>query len=653
MLLSISVVGQQVTIPDLNLAGSDFGTTITVPISYSGISSTYGTIISATIEVTFNTTNLTYLGYSGMDPIVEAYLQAVFPNGSNGVLRFEIYDDALIPVGFTMVDESFDLSFTYNGGYSNLDLTLSYFMNLDYDEFEAPVTNGSVTGFADISAFSGDWNTAGIWTPSGNMGTLTQPGPGHNVTITTGLSPVTIGAAGVCNSLTVASGGKLTLNTGVTLTVAEDLTVQSGGSFIPIGTLAVTGAKTVEREITAANWDAPGQGYHILSSPVVDQTLTGSTDFTPTGAGNDYDFYAWDEATQYWFNQKNGAHAGMFVTFDEGKGYLAAYQATDTKVFSGEFNVADISKTGLTKSGYTDDGWHMLGNPFQSAVTWNLAEWPYSNIAATAKVWNSDGGSYDDITAGEKIPACNGFMVEAIADGASLTIPAAKRDHSSTTWYKSTEMYIKLVAHDLDNNLAQESNIRFNEAATVGYESEFDSHFLEGYAPLFFSMAAGERVSTNTLPALELNDAIPFSFVKNEGTNFSIELAEGIESNLVFIRDLKLGITYNLSENGSYSFTSETGDSPDRFEIFFGVTGIDTQNALTAARVYVANDMLIVNNVKGNTFMDILNIQGQVLNSYSFNSNGSEEFAVNLPAGIYMVRLENSNTTKTVKVFIN
>ncbi len=651
ILLSVLLIDISVTLAQPSLSTTTFSvanenlppiaSTFNVPINVAGFPSNL-----RYIEVVLNYDN-TILSYSAVVNLQHPGFPIVITTTTPGQIKVN-YNNFVTP--FNVTDgKLFDIQFVYSGGDSPL--TFNSACKYRVGSTITPITvftHGAVDGdYVSNTISTGSWATAGGW----SLGVV--PNAFHNVTVSTDFSGVTIGAAATCNNVTVASGGKLTLNSGVTLTAGGNLTVQSGGSFIPAGTLAVTGTKSVEREITAANWATPGQGYHILSSPVVDQALNGSADFAPTGGGNDYDFYAWDEPTQTWFNQKNPAHTAMFVTFDEGKGYLAAYQMTDTKVFSGTFNTTDITKSGLTRGGYSGAGWHMLGNPFQSALIWGGAEWAYSNIAANAKVWNSAGGAYLDIAPTAKIPACNGFMVEATSNGASLTIPIAKRDHGTTTWYKSTELSIKLIAHDLDNGLAQESNINFNESATEGYESEFDSHFLEGYAPLFYSMAGGERVSTNTLPSLELNNAIPFSFVKNEGVNFSIELVEGIESNLVFIRDLKTGLTFNLSENGSYAFSAQTGDVAERFEIFFGVTGIDSHNALTAAHVYSAKNLLYVTNVKGNTTMDILNLQGQVLNSYSFDSSGSEEFVVNLPAGIYMVRLNNSNTTKTVKVFIN
>jgi hypothetical protein len=505
------------------------------------------------------------------------------------------------------------------------------------------------------------WLTTGNsdWTTGTNWFGSTVPTAGQDVAIIAGGTQPIAGSGSVCNILKVEAGanvevafnGNLTVNGNLDIADDEGLLLESTasntGSLITFGTVPAGNKVAVERYVAAVpNWGTNNQGFHILSSPVASQAITTSDDFTPSASG--YDFYAWDEPTQTWFNEKQG-HSGMFTSFEVGKGYLVAYELSDTKVFTGVLNTSEVTKSGLTRGGYSGAGWHMLGNPFQSAIQWSSVT--RTNVAGTAKIWN--GASYTDLSGSGIIPAANGFMVEATVTGASITVPLASRVHNATAWYKSSDQRIYLMARDIENDLSQESTIRFNSEATEGYDSEFDSHYLDGFAPMFYSSTNGEKVSTNALPSIVLNESIPFGFVKNDASNFVIELVESIESNLVFIRDLKTGITFNLSENGSYSFTSETGDSPDRFEIFFGVTGIDTQNALTAARVYVANDMLIVNNVKGNTFMDILNLQGQVLNSYSFNSSGSEEFAVNLPAGIYMVRLENSNTTKTVKVFIN
>jgi hypothetical protein len=639
--LSSTAFGQQILLPTQVQTGADFGTTILVPVDGASI----GDVIVGSFDVQYDPAILTYVGVTNLAAVFAGAPNVDINSSASGVLQISCWDDLLSVFTFPE-GKVFDIQFTYNGGFSSLNFANIAFMDDAEIEFSPSGTNGSVTGFADLTGSSGSWNTAGTWT--GTLGTLTQPGPGHNVTINSG-GDVTVGAAGRCNNLTIADGGHLTQT--AALTVGGNLLVQSGGSYIPSGTLTVTGTKSMERAVTAANWGIVGQGYHLLSSPVAAQAITGNADFAPTGGGNDYDFYAWVESSQTWWNQK--AHPGDFTTFTPGTGYLAAFQLTDTKSFGGTFNTANVVKTNLTKGVYVGSGWNLLGNPFSSAIQWNDGNWALTNIAAGAKVWNSGSGSYSDIAASGFIPACNGFMVQATVNTGSLTIPAVSRVHNNTAWYKSTDQRIYLMVRDVENNLAQESTIRFNEGASEGYDSEFDSQFLEGYAPLFYSMAGVDRVSTNTLPSLELNNAIPFSFVKNEGTNFSIELVEGIESNLVFIRDLKTGITYNLTENGNYTFSAEAGDVAERFEIFFGVTGIDTQNALNAAHVYSAKDMLYVTNVKGNTTMDILNLQGQVLNSYSFNSSGSEEFTVNLPTGVYLVRLHNSNTTKTVKVFIN
>ncbi len=98
-----------------------------------------------------------------------------------------------------------------------------------------------------ISSGSGNWNTAGTWTPSG------VPTAADNVTIANGHT-VSINATGVCNSLTIGQGasGVLQYTGGAarTLTVNSDITINNGGSFIVNTGSNVTHALIVKGNIT-------------------------------------------------------------------------------------------------------------------------------------------------------------------------------------------------------------------------------------------------------------------------------------------------------------------------------------------------------------------------------------------------------------------
>ncbi|MCF8236367.1 MAG: T9SS type A sorting domain-containing protein [Bacteroidales bacterium] len=549
----------------------------------------------------------------------------------------EIPDGKLVDLMFDFIggDSDFDFRTTSSTTYK------SKILETDYSTFfftDSDVTNGGVFGGeVDNTITGGDWNTATNW----SQGVV--PNSWHNVTIGAPVSRavVTTSADATADDVVIENGGEFTLSN--TLTVDNNFTIESGGSYIENGTLTVGGTKSAERYIEAATWTAPLDGWHLLSSPVASQSISGS--FVPA-SGGDYDFYRWNEPTQTWENQKNPAHS--FTNFVKGKGYLVAYQDSDTKVFTGSFNKSNENRAITDQGSGSSAGFNLLGNPFPSAIEYG--DW--GDNAAIAKVWNEATAGYIDVAAGGIIPAMNGFMVESEAASGSVTIPASARAHNATAWYKSGEERILLIAKDMDNGiLEQQSVIKFNENASQGYDPEFDGRFLWGYAPGFYSYADETMMSTNNMP-WSSDLVIPFRFETNGSTSFMIELAETLEGQDVYLRDLKTETVVKISESGTYTFTSEQGDDPARFELLFNTVGIEDNLALDAALVFSNDDQITVANVKGETQMAVLNLQGQALYETEFNSQGYTIINIDLPTGIYLVRLYNNGEAKTSKVIV-
>lgn len=409
---------------------------------------------------------------------------------------------------------------------------------------------------------------------------------------------------------------------------------------------------TVERYIEAATWETAGSGWHLLSSPVAAQGISG--DWTPTGAGNDYDFYAFDEtaSTDNWLNQKVGAN--NITTFVPGKGYLVAYQQTGTKTFSGNLNVADVTLSGLTNtSGSAYPGWHLAGNPFASAINWGSATWTKTNINAVAQVWSSANGSYKTTTEqGNIIPAINGFMVYTTGSG-ELTIPADARVHNAANWYKSDEEFILLKANDLDGQTSQSSIVRFNSAATEAYDADFDAYFLAGFAPMFYSVSGSSLYALNTLPAVSSELLIPFGFMKNAATNYSIELAKNIPATIVYLTDKKTGTVTNLTDDGVYHFTAAEGDEANRFTLHFGTLGMDDPSTTAPIHIYAYDGVVYLNGPDAKASVTITDLTGRVVMAEQVNGNGLAMLnAGNLPKGVYVVTAVLGSQVVSTKVIL-
>ena len=312
----------------------------------------------------------------------------------------------------------------------------------------------------------------------------------------------------------------------------------------------------------------------------------------------------------------------------------------------------------LAISSGTNKGWHLLGNPFTSAITWATG-WSLNHINTTAKIWNESSASYHDVLTGEIIPALNGFMVQVV-DGFggtnSLTIPTSARTHNATGWYKSTDNpTIVLLAHDLTGQTAQESIIRFSNEATAGFDPAFDSHFLPGYAPLFYSVAGTDQLSTNALPQSGVNVQIPFSFVKNDGASFTIEAKKITDINgPVILKDLKTNTTQDLTVKPVYSFTSSASDDPNRFLLTFSHVGIGENTNIQPISVYTTGNSVYVSNKTGSTAgtVYVYNMMGQLIMQQKLTSDLTA-ISVKAGTGYYLVKVISGNQVFSGKVFIN
>ena len=472
--------------------------------------------------------------------------------------------------------------------------------------------------------------------------------------------PVTV------NDITISGAGTLLVDYSKALTISGNLTNNgevellnmdnngSSGSLIVEGNISGTG--TFKYDLTvegSTNWGSQNTGWHFLSSPVEDQPII---DFTSTGVNNDYDFYGYHEPTRQWVNYKedpdddpkfsiwNGSN------FMLGRGYLVSYQQDHYGlIFEGDFNHSDITLTNLSETESAGKGWHLLGNPFPSAIEWNNGDWALTNVAGTAKIWNSANESYTDLAASEVIPAAQGFFIQVEESTNSLVIPKSARIHANGFWYKSDDnLAVKLSARPVDGSSAQASLIRIHPEASENFDFYYDSRFITGGAPLFYSHTEGEHLSTNTLPSLSSGQEIPYGFVKNEHSDFAIELIENNTGMPVYLTDLKTGSTAEISQNPIYTFTASEGDAPNRFKLTFGSVGIQNQDPYPLS-VFVSNRMLNISPVSNGMRVEIFTVTGsQLLNT----EVGSAPLSLPFSPGIYIVRITTQGLTHAQKILI-
>lgn len=451
-------------------------------------------------------------------------------------------------------------------------------------------------------------------------------------------------------NLTINTGKKLTLNTDKQLTVngsftnstATNFFLKNGASFI---NSSANVAATMERDISAANWSTTDEGWHILSSPVVGQGISGA--FTPTGTNNDYDFYAWDETSYTWLNQK--VLANNISAFGNAIGYLVAYQQAGTKTFAGNLNNADVYATlSFANTTANKKGWNLLGNPYPCALDWSNAAWDKSKIDG-AKIWNSTSKNWVDMslaTTPDIIPANQGFIVKANADG-NFTIPSAARVHSGQGFYKSTSDMLILKAEKTGTTFNDVMGIDFNSSATLAFDTQKDAIEFEtfGDAPSLYSvLSTGENLSINAVPAqLPASTVINLNFKARTNGQYSIN-ATTIPSIpacvILLLEDSKSNVTHNLKLNPIYNFTATETDNINRFKLHFQTfTGIE-ENENNSTLVYSENAKIYISSNLKIKSVEVYNELGQQLSNYQVNGNN---FDFNCNGKILIIRIITDN----------
>ena len=527
-----------------------------------------------------------------------------------------------------------------------------------------------------------DWNKADNWDQS------SAPGSDDLAFVPADLATnpmIKKDVAASAKRLSIAKGEIVTIQNGGSLTVGQSLVndaginglvVEAGGSLIHNTPWPSEGIKaTLKRPITGGGtWaKADVDGWHLLSSPVGTQTIT---TFTTDGvSGDNYDFYGWSESEDLWKNQKTGQ---AFIDWNNGehfmigRGYLVAYEQTQNLEFTGSLNVADVTKTALTKSGTGDAsggehweaGWHLLGNPFASGLVWGDGSWAGENIGYTAKIWSD--GAYIDIQNGTTaiIPAHQGFFVQVEEETArktgtvsgTITIPAKARTHEGT-WYKQNQVpHIVLTASATESGLRQRNVVR--EAPAGG--GNFNAVFLAGNAPQFYAIPDEVPLSTIALEEITDDTVIPYTFIKNhEGSEFQIAVEKAMEDQDIYLIDLVEDAEHQLTVEEPYVFSSSADDPPERFELRF--TPSDTPTSVDPpeempddTRIYVLDNILHLEftDVVGSAQLQLIDTEGRLAMADSLDNGTHFTIPLNVTPGIYIVRIIRGENLITKKVAV-
>jgi len=492
-------------------------------------------------------------------------------------------------------------------------------------------------------------------------------------------------------NLTITNGSKLTIDPLNTLTVEgnvylgseESLIIKSDangtGSFIDNGFINGPGTTKVERYLTGYT-NITDVKYHFISSPVTAQPVQPVFVADPPFAGDD--FYKWDEPSATWVNSKNGSgswNTGFETLFEPGKGYLVSYPFENIKYFSGILNTNPPASPLTMNCSWTDPesggggGWNLLGNPYPSAIDWNLvtrgsgidnALYYYDASTENYRYYIQYQPGFALGNGSPYIPAMQGFMVHANAQGTgTVTIDNTCRVHQIGNYYKNSIAMKNVLKLKVEQEgRGDELIVLLNDDASPEFDGSYDAYKLFSLNPLvpqIYSITPNRtELAVNALQGKEENLVVPVGL--RVGTNGSYKImakeTDSFDHGItVTIEDLNTGIKQNLMSNHDYLFMSVSTDDPARFLLHFsGINGIKGEAGQKDFRIYSINQTVFI--FPDRTFQNgtafLYNLSGKELIHRDIEGPGLVSIQTEINPGLYIVKVINDSKVQVEKVFI-
>ena len=527
------------------------------------------------------------------------------------------------------------------------------------------------------------WDTDTNWDPVG------IPGSADDATISTG-GTVRLGADESVNNLTMSGSSTLTFGTSTKIltvngvfTIGAGVTVEissgtvllaadaaGAGSLGPIDpTSTITGSNlTVQSYLTSF------AGWRLLGAQIPGQTVADWDDDIYIsgvgGADGDADtgmvfvsMYEYDESVAGSVdNGYVGSNVGDALT--SGKGFLTwIQQGTDQVIsLSRAPNTGSVGINVPCSNGCgTDDGWHLIANPFTSSIAWTsvinkktVDDGPY--VIST-------GGGYIGATV---IAPGQGFWVRGKSLAANITIPQIAKTTSSPTqsYFKESNQSIRLQVSSNINSYWDEAYITVNDTTTLNYDADADNLKLASPNPYEVPNVA---VLTDDLidlynqnfPSLQAGETVDIPLRVNVGISgeYTIDLT-GFESVFtnenVVLEDLSNGnLTYVDNNTISYTFNIDNTVEDPRFVLHITSTPLSVNESLKEdnnVKVYPnpATDnvtFIFKENTTQNSTILITNQLGAIVKNIPVNQ-GTNNINLNvndLSQGLYNYQIVSEN----------
>jgi hypothetical protein len=494
----------------------------------------------------------------------------------------------------------------------------------------------------------------------------------------------------------IVNGGTLTIGSGLGFTLLSDA---SGTAYVANNNGGlVSGTATVQRYITPTN---PSAGYRHYSSPVSGNTVAGfaTSGYSPVvnAAYNSSNTPAQTSPypTAFYYDQSRLATSNAsYAVGDFDNGFLSPNALTDALVtargytvnisgsalvdFQGALNQnASYARTGLTRGAQTRAGYQLLGNPYPSALNYDVLITNTTGMESALYVYKSSGqytGTYttyvpSGATNGgpgvsanggtSNIPVAQGFFMRTAAGqtGSVTFNTAARTTAPETALFQRTASTLNTLALTLSGNgVANQTRVYFDQQATPAFDAKYDAHYLPATHGLdLASDLSTEALAINGLAPLAGTVTVPLRVHAPAAGTYTLavdELANLPAGYRAYLRDASTGTSTDLSTTPSVSLPlSPTDPATGRYAVVFSATAplatasaaLSAQAGLYPSPAHGTATLLLPLALRGNSAstVQVVNALGQVVLTKTVAAGAAptvELLLTGLAAGIYIVQ---------------
>lgn len=522
---------------------------------------------------------------------------------------------------------------------------------------------------ADNFAISGDLIIDGTIT----INPTSSANPGITVAGTSTLNAT--------NCFIITPNASATFNGSTVQNAVSSLILQASatgvGSFIDNETITYGGSGSAMVQTYLSNAAGSGSFYiHQLGPTLDDAGYTGSGTGADLSAfnvanGSTYAYY-WDEnqalsAPDYDQGWKNISSLTYHVETGAGIALSTTDATTYTMEMTGQLITGNVSTPTL---GFSQNHLELISNPYPSSIDFDaLATANDGVVNAKYWIWNPASGSYiarAGATGGSQyIQVGQSFFVETKAGG-TFDFTNANRAHSTVAFRNTNENTLHLQVTGGDFGFSDDMYVRFDVAATSGYDIEIEAEKWASYYPDATSISSqaedGTDLAINVFPMEYLNDhmsSVPVSFSCGYNTEYTFTFSD-IESfdigTEIWLEDkLTGGDWIALNTQPEYVFTGSPDDASDRFMLhFFGPTGTEEMDQPTID-LYASGPYAYVRNNTEETIQEIriYSLSGALMNQVHTPDQKFLKLWVDDQMAYYVITVITDQQVYTKKLFIS